>query len=204
MKVALLLCLTALAALPCSGSPGQTRIDRSLSIEVKDGLFDANLSNIDVKTALADLFKISGKTYRIDWDVEGTIKNIHVQADEFETLLQRILREARATYEIHGGSYRVRTNNGDSPPPTRIERNYVIDGSRRSLYEMRVEWADVQEVLGDLSLVSGVPITVDSGVKGKVSIRVTSTRFETVLGAVVGQVKASYRPEGKGFVVSAR
>ena len=77
----------------------------------------------DVREALRNLFKMTGVSYTISPDVQGTV-TIALRNVPFDTALQNITRQVEATYRIEGGVYQIvpRNEEATSSVPEQVER----------------------------------------------------------------------------------
>ena len=60
----------------------------------------------DVREALRNLFKMSGVSYTIAPDIQGTV-TLSLRNVPFDTALQNLTRQVDATYRIEGGVYQI-------------------------------------------------------------------------------------------------
>ncbi len=71
-----------------------------------DNVAKLELQGADVRQALRDLFRTSGRSYTIDPAVQGPV-TLSLQNVSFDTALQNMTRQVNATYRIENGAYAI-------------------------------------------------------------------------------------------------
>ena len=202
-----LLPLLLIALLPALANPlsGQEKVEMALSIERHGEKYDVVAKNFEIKQALTALFSLAKIRHTVDWDVYGWVTG-DFKGTDLETALQRLTRQVDATYQLDKGVYRVMRRQGESVELThhRIQRPYLIDGNNKTINSVDVDSADVATVIEDLCDVAGVLVFIDPRVKGKVSVKFDSVRFDVALKSVLDEVNATYARDSTGISVKPK
>lgn len=139
------------------------------------------VSNADVRTALRELFKTAGASYKISPDVQGEV-TMSMKNVPFSVALQSLVRQVGATYNLRNGVYEIskgdeKIGSGDINTPVTIDLNNE----------------DVRKALSVLCKTSGVSYRIAPEVQGAITLSAKNVPFTSALQSVVQQVGATYK-----------
>lgn len=147
---------------------------------------DRELYGEDVREVLARLFKGVGIAPAISPHVQGRVKisDSDLKDITFEAALQKVLKQANATYRVSGGVYEI-----------------VPQDVGKTIVSIRAENEDIREVLRRLFKNVGVSYSIEPEVRGTVTVQLTSVSFEAALGNILKQVDATYGVEAGIYMI---
>lgn len=135
----------------------------------------------DAIEAISRLFKRAGFSVEISSGVKGRIKlsENELKGLTFEVAIQRVLKQANATYLVEGGVYMI-----------------VPQDPAQKVVDLDAKGEDIREVLRRLFKNVGVSYSIAPEIQGTVTIQLRNVTFATALANVLKQVDATYRIEG--------
>ncbi|MEW6096100.1 MAG: secretin N-terminal domain-containing protein [bacterium] len=163
---------------------GLAMAEESITIDFKDA--DIN----DVLRALALQQKVNIVT---DEPIKGRV-TIHLTKVPFETGLMALLNAHGLTYEKKGDIYKVKKLTPKKPYTLAVERGYLTLDAKK---------VDINEILQEISLESGVNIITDRSVVGEVSIYLKNVPVEIGLERILRTGGFKYQ-KVKGIYVVGR
>ncbi|MEW6607069.1 MAG: secretin N-terminal domain-containing protein [bacterium] len=168
------------------------------SLAVPEEITTPNLITIDYREAdINDVLRSLASQQKVNIVTDEPIKGrvtIHLTKVPFETGLMALLNAHGLTYEKKGDIYKVKKIDLKKPYTLSVERGYLTLDAKK---------VDINEILRDISLQSGVNIITDKSVVGEISIYLKNVPVETSLERILRTGGFKYRKVKDIYVVGA-
>lgn len=169
-----LLVLSLVLAAPAAAQPA---LDERISLELKDA---------EVDQVLGSFGAILKREARIDPEIAGTL-SIELHNVRLETALQAVCESVGCVWRMDARTLRFAPDPDHVPPKGRpgvAAKPSPAPGGLEDLIDISLLDADVRETLNSFGTISGLPVVIDEGIEGEVSLELTDAPAKKALDAV--------------------
>lgn len=159
-----------------------------------ENLITIDFKNTDIREVLRALAAQQKVNIITPEDLKGKV-TIHLTKVPFEVGLSAILDAHGLRYEKEGNIYRIK--------PKEVKKSYTVNVSH-GLLTLNAQNVDINELLREISLQSGINIVTDKSVQGKVSVYLKDVPIESGLENILKISGFEYKKVNDIWVVGAR
>lgn len=147
---------------------------------------------VDIRQAIFELMKNGGAGYSMSPHIKGRVRidENELKSLPFEAALQRILKQANATYRVADGFYEFLPVETQDPG--------------KKLVNISFEGEDVRSAIRKLFRSVEVPYSIGVDVEGTVSVNFKNVPLDSALTTMLSQVHATYQVEGDVYQIVSR
>ncbi len=168
-------------------------------IQYKDGLITLDFKNEDVKDALYQISKLTGKTIIVDRHVNGAISGF-IQELPLKEALYQLLKNNGYLIKKDGDVFQVRRMGWEETADKGLTRNFWIN-THEKLIDIEVKSAPVAQIINEISRQMNINVFLYGELKGTVTANAVNLTLEQCLNLILNSNDYTFKKDGDIYLI---